>query len=177
MINNIYHLEYDEDSFAVGFANTQDVRRFRKATLGTDAIASEFDGMELTYDPFSRGHKITHFKDFFVGGLLVVEEGKQELESILNGFGQWIPMKLDSKGVFFFHPTTTLDIVDTCNSELLYHDGYVTGVKKFAFKDFDDNLPPVFKMAGFEHYGLTVSSRFKEYVEASSLTGLSFKKL
>ncbi|WP_028111182.1 hypothetical protein [Ferrimonas kyonanensis] len=177
MVNSVYSLEFDDDSGAVGFAKSEDVRRFRHAFLGTDTVSSEFDDLELTCEHDRMPHNSSDFKDFFVGGLLVVEGGKKKLEGVLGGLGQWIPMRLGNESVFYFHPTKALDIVDKDNSDLLYYDGYLTGVNKFAFRELDDDLPLIFKMSGFENYGLVVSCEFKKYVEESALTGLSFKKL
>ncbi|MBE0388660.1 imm11 family protein [Pseudoalteromonas luteoviolacea] len=117
------------------------------------------------------------FYAFLPHGFMVNEKVKETLSPLINNCGQWIPMKLGNETLFFFNITSLLDVLNDEQTEFETFEGFVVGIKKYVFINYDYSTYPVFRLQG--NYGNfpIVTDRFKEFVEKQGLSGIKFKVL
>lgn len=108
--------------------------------------------------------------------ILTNERAKACLESLLNGYVEFVPLKCKDRTLYMIHVVTVIEAVD-CKNKRLGKSARGKNVEKYAFIPERVEGVPIFKtiIENYVHSTETfVSSEFKEIVEQNHLTGFKF---
>mgnify|MGYP003624414363 FL=1 len=105
--------------------------------------------------------------------LLMSADAKSEMFELLNGFGEFLPLKVEGYEFYLFN-CLTFGVEDKQLCLLKYNEGIEDGLESLAFEAQDAQLKPIFKSKLQGSRTLFANEKFRQCYDSNNFSGLRF---
>ncbi|BBW91054.1 hypothetical protein PS1M3_11410 [Pseudoalteromonas sp. PS1M3] len=105
--------------------------------------------------------------------LLMSADAKRAMYELLNGFGEFLPIKVEGCDFYLFN-CLTFGLEDKQLCILKYSEGIEDGLESLAFNSEDVQSKPVFKSKLQGSRTLFANEKFKQCYDSNNFSGLRF---